>query len=77
MTEEKLKNLEKATELLAQMSNDDQQVFYKTLLDNGFSSEDVLTLQKHVFFYKLQNNKGFYEAVMQELGEWFWKKCNK
>ena len=47
---------EKTIELLAQMSNDAQHAFYETLLENGFSNEDILTLQKKVSFYKKQNN---------------------
>lgn len=50
------------------MSKDQQTAFYNGLRDSGISENDILTIQKQVFFTKLFNDPIFYEEVKNAVG---------
>lgn len=56
-------------ETVANLNEEMQNKFYEELKNNGLTNEDVETIQKHVFTYKLFNDKAFYNAAEETVRE--------
>lgn len=50
------------------MNKEQQEAFYDSLRESGINDDDILTIQKQVFFTRLFNNTMFYEDVKNAVG---------
>lgn len=74
MTKEKLNTM---IVMIAKLDNEAQNAFYKTMLEqNVMTKENIETLQKMVCFYKMQNNKEFYNAIQEKVAIGFLSQVN-
>lgn len=53
---------------IAEQNGKNQETLYERLLEFGLDRDDVDTIKKMVFFYKLYNDATFYNAAVQSLG---------
>lgn len=53
---------------IAEMNNERQNKVFENLRSNGLTEKEVNTIREMVFFYKLYNDKTFYDATVEALG---------
>ena len=56
-------------ETIASLNNEAQNKFYESLRAQGFTEQDIFTIQSMVFYYKMYYNEGFYKAVKDAVCE--------
>ena len=66
----------KIVELVARMTDEEQKIFYNGLLKKGFSKDEIITIQKMVFFQKMYTNTMFYKSVQNVVGMQFYENVN-
>lgn len=63
----------KIIELVAKMTDEEQKIFYDKLLEKGFSKDEIIIIQKMVFFQKMYTNTMFYKSVQNAVGMQFFE----
>ena len=53
---------------IAGMSNEEQKKVFEELKKNGLTEKEVQTIREMTFFYKLYNDKKFYDEAVETIG---------
>ena len=54
---------------IAGMSNEEQKKVFEELKKNGLTEKEVQTIREMTFFYKLYNDKKFYDETVEAIGD--------
>ena len=55
-------------ETIAGLSNEEQKKVFEELKKNGLTEKEVQTIREMTFFYKLYNDKEFYDETVEAIG---------
>lgn len=64
-------------ETINQLDNEQQNLFYNNLRENGLSEDDVRTIQAAAFFAKLYSSPELYYEVRSEMGRQLYKEFTR
>ena len=62
--------------IIANLSNEKQNEFYNDLRNSGFSNEEIKTIQRVVFTYKIYNDHHLYEPIVKSMAEQMYVEFN-